>query len=124
MNQFLKIILVIIFLVLNILYYDYHDYFLLHLIQGILECGGLALFAYYIINLDLHPSLSRVRLLIIGFLAVVFKNISMVTAKIMDDFYPVFTESYGDYLFIAALLSYALIIYYGIEKRKRHQSVL
>jgi hypothetical protein len=121
MNQFVRIFIIITFLALNVLGYDRHQNYTLHLFQAILECGGLVLFAYYIINLD--SSISKVRLLIIGFLGVIFKYISPVMGKIIDDYYPVFSKNYGAYLFIAALFIYALIIYYGIEKTKKSRVV-
>lgn len=118
MNQFVKIFLVITFLALNALGYDYHQNYTLHLIQVILECGGLVLFAYYIINLDLTPSIASIRLLILGITGVIFKNLSLVIVKTIGEYYPVFSQGYGNYLFIVLLLIYALIIYYGIERKK------
>ena len=116
MLQFVKIFLVISFLALNALGFDYHQNYTLHLLQGILECGGLVLFAYYIIHLDKNTN--NVRLLILLFAGAIFKNISLVTAKLMDEYYPIFSENYGNYLFIVLLFLFALTIYYGIERKK------
>lgn len=116
MKQFVKIFLLISFLALNALGFDYHQNYTLHLLQGILECGGLILFAYYIIHLD--TTTNYVRLLILVFTGTIFKYISLVTAKIMDEYYPIFSESYDNYLFISILFIYVLTIYYGIERKK------
>src|SRR5690606_1985197 len=119
MNNTIKLFLVIGLVAINVLSFDSHQNFSLHIFQLIIEVLGLSFFSYFLIHMESYPHADKLRLLIAAFLVVILKNISLVMIKFTDRYFPELDESFSTYLFIAILLFYSFTVFFGIERVKK-----
>lgn len=107
---------IILIIVANILYYDMNDNKMGHFLQLIIEGGAFVLFAYHLIYLKTNPFFKDMKMIIAFCLVVSLKWISLVGDNFMQDYYSVFYDQYGNYIFVIMIFIYFIAIKLGAER--------